>query len=169
MSNRFVLLLATLLVLTSVYAIGIEGIFLLDDYGTLAALGNWGEIDTLEKWFNYVTSAYNGPNGRMVAVASFTLNANTWPITSAAHFLATNIAIHCANFLLIYIFLRKFLLLCNVTKAEIIALFAACVWALHPLQVSTVLYVVQRMAQLELTFNVLALLCYLSTTMGRCL
>jgi len=44
--------------------------------------------------------------------------------------------------------------------AHWIALFICAVWLLHPIQVSTVLYIVQRMAQLSAMFTLLALLSF---------
>lgn len=45
---------------------------------------------------------------------------------------------------------------------KVFALLIVLIWALHPLQVSTVAYVVQRMAQLSTLFTVLTLIVYLS-------
>lgn len=143
-----------------VFTPGLGGFFLLDDYGSLAPLGDWGQINTFAKWWDYVATAYNGPNGRVIATASFTLNAITWP-ANPFWFLVTNLIIHIFNCLLLFYLLKQLFTLANIKKAFALALVAAAIWALHPLQVSTVLYVVQRMAQLEFTFNILALIAYL--------
>ena len=45
-----------------------------------------------------------------------------------------------------------------------IACLAAAIWLLHPLHVSTVLYTVQRMAQLSALFSLVTLLLY---SLGR--
>src|SRR5690606_1976486 len=47
-------------------------------------------------------------------------------------------------------------------KARAIALLVTAIWLLHPMQVSTVLYVVQRMAQLSAFFTLLALIAYVT-------
>ena len=47
------------------------------------------------------------------------------------------------------------------TKAVLAAFVIALAWAVHPLQVSSVLYIVQRMEMLVATFTLLALLAYL--------
>src|SRR3546814_5561048 len=39
-------------------------------------------------------------------------------------------------------------------------MLCAARWALHPMQVSTVLYVVQRMTELAALFSLLGLICY---------
>ncbi|MFV0478027.1 MAG: hypothetical protein ACK5ME_09360, partial [Parahaliea sp.] len=83
----------------------------------------------------------------------------------------TNIVIHGLAALLLFFFLRSLLLalyergeygrqgawrgclvLGDTKTAELLALAAALFWLVHPLQVSTVLYAVQRMAQLSALF-----------------
>ncbi|WP_317930904.1 hypothetical protein [Halioxenophilus sp. WMMB6] len=139
---------------------GTAGIFLLDDYSTLPPLGQWGSINSWQKWCDFVFAGYAGPTGRPVALASFTLNSLSWP-TEPFWFLVTNIAIHAATSLLLFHFLFSLLKLAKVEQSYFLALVATLVWAIHPLQVSTVLYVVQRMTQLELLFNLAALTVYL--------
>ncbi len=98
-------------------------------------------------------------------MASFLANAATTGLT-AWPFKATNLVIHLACGALIYALLCR--LLCRdpllQTRAKAAALAVAALWLLHPMQVSTVLYVVQRMAQLSSLFMLLALLLYV---MGR--
>ena len=45
--------------------------------------------------------------------------------------------------------------------APTVALFCALLWGLHPLQLTSVLYVVQRMTSLAATFTLAAMLCWL--------
>jgi len=142
------------------YLPGLGGNFLLDDFGTLSSLGEWGAINKFDKWLSFVTTAYTGPNGRVLAVASFTLNSSTWP-ADPFWFLLTNLIIHISNTILLFLLLKKILEISTLDKTHWLALVATLIWAVHPLQVSTVLYVVQRMAQLEFTFNVLSLIFYI--------
>ncbi|OQA31357.1 MAG: hypothetical protein BWY57_02384 [Betaproteobacteria bacterium ADurb.Bin341] len=93
---------------------------------------------------------------------SFALQHASWPDDVFA-FRLWNLGIHLLNGVLLY-----FLAWCLAglrglaPKSRQVAAFAAsALWLLHPMQVSTVLYVVQRMTQLSATFSLVALLIYL--------
>lgn len=78
-------------------------------------------------------------------------------------FKVTNIALHAATaFALVWLF-RSLLLVAGVPAARTrwLAPVLALAWALHPLQVSSVLYAVQRIQAMGTFFLVLALLAYL--------
>ena len=80
-------------------------------------------------------------------------------------FKATNLAIHVATGLAIYalgiqLIPRLLRQVAAPATTRAIALVAASIWMLHPLHVSNVLYVVQRMNQLSTLFALLGLLCY---------
>gem|GEM_PF-4294607 len=51
--------------------------------------------------------------------------------------------------------------LSNETTIRLLPFFCAAVWALHPMQLSTVMYVVQRMTMLSAMFTLLAIIVYL--------
>lgn len=142
------------------YSPGITGTFLFDDYATLSQMGQWTSINTFDKWSEFVFGGYAGPTGRPVALMSFTLNGQTWP-ADPLPFLITNIAIHCINTLLLLCVLMRVFQCANLQSAQWFALVVTAIWSLHPSQVSTVLYVVQRMAMLALMFNLCSILVYL--------
>ena len=110
----------------------------------------------------------SGPLKRPIAAVSFALNhyfnAGFYPSFA---FKVTNLAIHLLNAFLIYLFSLK--LLETPRMAELhddnsrqrIAVFATALWALHPIQLTSVLYVVQRMTSLSALFVVLGLIMYL--------
>ncbi len=78
-------------------------------------------------------------------------------------FKATNIIIHVVTVCGLALFLHLLLLAAGAhdSVARLVALLVALAWAVHPLQVSSVLYVVQRMQTLATLFLVLAMWCYL--------
>lgn len=78
-------------------------------------------------------------------------------------FKLTNIAIHALTTLLLAWFFRLVLETAGHmgTRARWLALALALAWALHPLQVSSVLYVVQRIQTMGTLFLVPALIAYL--------
>lgn len=164
-------LFMTLVVLLIFYP-GTSGVFLLDDFGTISALGRFNQIDSLDKLSQYVFTGFTGPGGRPVSLLTFAANAQTWP-TDPYPFLLTNIFIHLINSLLLFLFVKQLLDHSPRFKsvAFSLAAFASLLWAIHPFYVSTVLYAVQRMTLLSWTFSLLVFLVYLrardSITEGR--
>lgn len=155
--------LALLAVNWVVYRPGLTGSFLFDDWSNLEVLGQVGSIDTRHKLVTYLLSGFASPLGRPVALASFLLDANTWP-ADPERFKQTNILIHLLNGsllgLLVFHLLRARLV--EPRRAAWTAVLASGMWLLHPYFVSTTLYVVQRMAQLAATFTLAAVLCYVA-------
>ena len=78
------------------YLAGLGGDFLFDDYPNLELLGTYGTIDSWDKFYNFLHSGFAGPTGRPIALASFLLDANTWPTTSYP-FKYTNLMLHLLN------------------------------------------------------------------------
>ncbi len=156
--------LPTLLLLTAfLYWPALHGPFVFDDFAptNLPALGDYSGIRNWATLKLYLAQAHAGPTGRPVAMLSFLLNANNWPAESFP-FKLTNLLLHLVNGALLYAVLQQLLRLREESgKATIIALAAATWWLIHPMFVSTVLYVVQRMAMLPVTFALLGFLAYL--------
>lgn len=145
---------------------GTTGGFVLDDIASLEQLGYHNRIDSFEKLAAYVFGGITGPGGRPVALLSFAANAQTWP-ADPYYFIATNILIHVVNVVLLYWFLTALfaVALPELKYKRTIVILACALWALHPLHVSTVLYVVQRMTLLATMFSLLTFVAYLQ---ARC-
>lgn len=155
--------LALTLVTLSLYWTGTTGAFLFDDWINLSPLKQVdGPGAPSHQLRDYLSRNRSGPTGRPVAMLSFLPHAGYWP-HRAAPFLRTNVLLHCLNGLMLLTLVRR-LVLCSTTsterRANALALLAASVWLLHPIQVSTVLYAVQRMTQLAALFSLLAFLSY---------
>ncbi|MEY8252825.1 MAG: hypothetical protein RPR91_10595, partial [Colwellia sp.] len=98
----------------------------------------------------------------------------------ASSFKITNIIIHIFNACLTFILAKKLLSLAAAklatpTKQNTIAYLAfgiALIWALHPINLTSVLYIVQRMTSLATLFSLLAIITYLnarkSSEKNRC-
>lgn len=161
--QRFVWVLPLLLLLAwGVYHPGMSGLFLLDDYQNLKTL-DWGGADASPlKLASIVFSNPSGDSGRWVSMLTFVAQSASWPDDPAA-FKTANLAIHLLNGLLLYSVFSSLLALMHVSapRRDWVALGATALWLLHPMQVSTVLYVVQRMAELSATFTLLGLMAYL--------
>lgn len=154
---------AAFLVTALIYSVGLDGPYLFDDAFNLMPVKLW-TVDRLG-WREVMFGNVSGVLGRPVSMASFMLSAAIGGATPLDYKLG-NLAIHLACGLSIFYLLRR--LLGNgrpLVSASLPASLLTTLWLLHPLHVSTVLYSVQRMAQLSTLFVLLALLAYLK---GRC-
>lgn len=108
-------------------------------------------------------------------MASFALNYYFADgLKDSTPFKITNLVIHLLNTLLVFWFVSLILSRIRVrpnTLADGVSppnnavyLLAACValvWSIHPIQLTSVLYIVQRMTELAATFTLLGLICYM--------
>ncbi len=157
----WVLVLLGAVICLLAYLPGLSGGFLLDDYATLPFLGQWGGVASFAEFWEYATSGFTGPTGRPIALLTFLLHGANWPADPAS-FLAFSLALHLLNGALLFLFLRGLLVALGSANGGWVAALAAVLWLLHPYQVSTVLYIIQRMVLLSVFFNLAALLVYLS-------
>lgn len=154
-------LIALLAAAWLVYRPGLAGPYLFDDFANLPALGATGPINDGASLARYLTSGVADPTGRPVALASFLIDARDWP-ADPEPFKRTNLILHLLNGALL------FWLLCCLDRekanpageksALVAAWLGTAMWLLHPLFVSTTLYIVQREAMLPATFTLLGLL-----------
>lgn len=144
-----------------VYWPGLNGIFLVDDYPNLSPLGNNGGVTSLNTFLAFVFGNDSGPTGRPVSMLSFLLNDQYWP-GSPQSFKYTNLLIHILCGSLIIMLSYRLSLAAKQTEnfATIAAIATGAFWMLHPFNVSTTLYVIQRMAQLATLFSLAGILCY---------
>lgn len=167
MNKNYILSISFLLVILisfAIYSIGLKGNFLFDDYPNLQDLGTYGVIDSWDKVKAFVSNGFAGPTGRPVSLASFLIDANTWPADPFS-FKYTNLMIHVLNGILLY---WAIILLLQYYKYEDhkvywVALVSTSIWILHPYFVSTTLYIVQRMAQLATLFSLTGIIGYLKS------
>jgi tetratricopeptide (TPR) repeat protein len=143
------------------YHPGLSGGFLFDDFVNLDALGNSGPVNNWRTFWRFITSGSADPTGRPLALLSFLIDAHDWP-AEPAPFLRTNVLLHLLNGALLFALLRRLGRVLDASDArnDAAALLAAGLWLLHPLFVSTTLYIVQREAMLPATFTLLGLLAY---------
>lgn len=142
------------------YHPGLAGGFLFDDFVNLPALGAFGPVDNATTFWRYLTSGIADFTGRPLALASFLVDARDWP-ADPYPFKRTSLILHLLNgALLAALLLRLGRILRG--QADIVsrtaAVLGASLWLLHPLFVSTTLYVVQREAMLPATFILLGLI-----------
>jgi hypothetical protein len=147
------------------YCPGLSGAFQFDDFSNLNALGGYGRLDNWPSFLFFLTSGTADPVGRPLALLSFLLNADTWP-ADPEPFKYTNVLIHLLNGALLTWVLLKLGKRLNLSQqqTELSALIGASLWFLHPLMVSTTLYVVQRQAMLAATFTLIGILFWINGT-----
>jgi hypothetical protein len=161
------LLIALLILLPSViYMQGLPGDYVLDDLSNIVSnrLVHMQEMTWLE-----LKQAANSMPRREVSRASFGINHYFGGLDPYGYKLV-NIAIHVVNGLLVF-FLARLLALQALKKTaggtEQYPLFAfsilvALIWLLHPINVTSVLYVVQRMTSLSALFVMLGMIAYIT-------
>ncbi len=162
------LALWALLALTAVcYLPSLSGPFLFDDLPNLMGLARIGGLFDLDFW-TYTTYGISGPTGRPLALFSFALQHAAWPVDMAA-FHRVSLGLHLVTGALCALLLLRLARSWwpgDPGRAQTLAVVAAGLWLLHPIQVSTVAYVVQRMTILATLFTVLGLIGW---THGRLL
>lgn len=141
-----------------VYFPGLQSGFILDDHSNLQAL----ERISSNGYIEYLLGGSSGPSGRPISLLSFALQAEHWPDNPFA-FKLLNLIIHLANGFLVYQIVS--LLLAGKEQFGLghrwLALAVTALWLLHPVQVSTVLYTVQRMTLLSSFFMLCGIYVYL--------
>ena len=153
-------LIIVLLLCGLAYLPGLHGPFVFDDIPNLVVpLQDWlhGESD----WREVVLGNGSGQLGRPLSMLSFLANAAATGLDPLP-FKATNLAIHLLCGGLLYALLARLLPRDPwlKTRSQWVAVLVTGLWLLHPMQVSTVLYIVQRMAQLSALFTLGGLLAF---------
>jgi len=162
------IILALFVVTTAlVYWPGLTGGFAFDDFPniienrTITA----GEL-SLDGLVSAMQSGTAGPLKRPLPMASFALNFHLWGIAPFS-FKVTNIAIHLINGILVYVLIKLLLGVNQVARGVAFrvppgttAAFVAGLWMLHPINLTSVLFVVQRMNSLAAGFVLLAMIFY---------
>ena len=153
-------LVGLLLLTIAAYLPGLRGPFLFDDPpNIILPINAWLSGQT--GWQEIVFGNGSGLLHRPLANLSFLANAAISGLDPLP-FKATNLVIHLLCGALIYALLARLLPRDPQlrARANLAAVVVAALWLLHPIQVSTVLYVVQRMAQLSALFMLAALLAF---------
>ena len=161
LARKFLLIIFPLAVAYVVFFPGLAGPFVFDDIPNLSPMGLHPWLDSWDRFLLFLNSGNSGPTGRPLSLATFFINDISWP-SSSYSFKYTNLMLHLLNGLLVMWFV--YLLFKEVydeRMALVIASVCSFVWLVHPMQVSTVLYVIQRMTELSATFTFAGLITYL--------
>lgn len=172
--GRFLLVsLIVALIACLPFTLGLPGGFIFDDVPNLENNDSI-KLERLDTAGLYKVIATPQISGNMRTLPTLTFALDYWRSGGAdpATFRTTNIVIHAMTAFALAWFFRCVLLIAGVPRARTnwAAPALALAWALHPLQVSSVLYAVQRLQTMGTMFLVLALLAYLkarTTQMAR--
>jgi len=161
-SLRFPLgLAALLLVVFLVYAPGLSGDFVFDDFANIVANKKVHAEKVDLQSLSTAAGAYQGPIGRPLATMGFAVDhalGGRDPLAFKLH----SLIVHLVNTLLVLLLCRRLMAIDGASTTPAWVPWAiAALWSIHPLQVSTVLYVVQRMEMLAVMFLLMGLLAYL--------
>jgi hypothetical protein len=164
-TGRFLLIaLAVALLAGLAFLPGLPGDFVFDDHPNIV---NNASIQHDEAGIAGLYKAIATPqiSGNMRTLPTVTFALDYWRGGGAdpSTFKTTNILIHALTALALAWLFRSLLLAAGVStvRAQWAAPALALAWALHPLQVSSVLYAVQRLQTMGTLFLVLALIAYL--------
>ena len=141
----------------------LSGPFLFDDQPNLKALTLLQGVVNQSNLTDYLAENAAGPTGRPLSMLTFLLNDVYWP-SQPSSFKYTNLLFHILNGLLL-----AWLVLAIVRqwagalsqRYVVLSLLVAVFWVVNPYQLSSVMYVVQRMAQLSTMCVLAGLLLYL--------
>lgn len=154
-------LLFAMIVCAVIYWPGRHGPMLLDDFPQLGGM-LYPSTGTSPRLRDLLISS-SGPLGRPLAMLTFWLNSILTPGDLPA-WKATNILIHLFCGLLAGLLAMELFAATkrdDATEPRYVGAFVGMIWLLHPLQVSTVLYTVQRMTELSALFTFAGLYAYI--------
>jgi len=160
--NATLALLALFLIVGAIYWPGLAGGFVFDDYSSIVNNASLRLFNgSLASLVDASLGGVSSPWGRPLGLASFAVN---YYLTDGHpyYFKLTNLFIHLLNVLLVYVLVNQvWPHLIGKTYTRWAALWVAAVWLLHPINLTPVLFVVQRMTSLAGFFTLAAICLYL--------
>ena len=156
---------------------GVSGPFIFDDIPNITEQSAVHAKEISRDTISEAASAYSSrfSPGRPLATITFAIDHARAGGLDASVFKQTNLVIHAFNTLLVVLLVIQLLKRAQVVHpggvesatpapgSKHLMTWAGAItllWAIHPVQVSTVLYVVQRMEMLAVTFTLMALISY---------
>lgn len=161
-------LVMSLALCAGIYYPGLHGGFIFDDWPNIVSNARL-HVDhpSLEGLRQVAFSTDSGPLKRPLSMLSFWANYYAAGI-NPFYFKLTNLLIHLVNGIGLFWLTRLILETSDLRDRAVfrngstnaLALTVAAVWLIHPLNLTAVLYVVQRMTSLSASFVILGLLSY---------
>jgi protein O-mannosyl-transferase len=151
-----------------IYQPGLSGPFVFDDFTNILVNPALHNIEfSLDAFKEAMFSNDSGLLGRPLSMLSFAINAALTRF-DVYYFKLTNLVIHIINGLLLGVFTYKVLQSYNQTQSssltanhlKLVSLLVTSLWLFHPLNLTSVLYVVQRMNSLSTLFMLAGIVTY---------
>jgi len=169
LKNSIFQLLLLALAASCVFAAGLSGSFYFDDEWNVlrnSAL----QIDTfgVQELWRAALSGEAGPLGRPLATLSFAVNYLLSGF-DPYYFKLTNLLIHITCGVLVYavaLLLSEQIKSPKLLNPKFFAFLVSALWLLHPINLTPVLYVVQRMTSLSTLFCLLGMLSYIQARLS---
>jgi tetratricopeptide (TPR) repeat protein len=159
------------LICTTIYYPGVYGPFIFDDLSNITG-NSFLQIQNLSfsSLYSSASSGFAGPLKRPISMLSFALNYYFSNGYSATAFKVTNVIIHCLNSLLIFTLALQLYRRATITTSSpyhyktalLFASIISVIWAAHPINLTSVLYIVQRMTSLSTLFGLSCIILYIS-------
>ncbi|MFT4520365.1 MAG: hypothetical protein ACI9JM_002768 [Halioglobus sp.] len=157
-----------LLICVLVYGVALNGPLFFDDIPNLVE-NDLARVSgsSFDDWRRASISSTSGYLHRPITMFTFAANYVAAGDFTSFSLKTTNLGIHlllgalCYWFTLLLLTAPVIAARSNPGQRAMVALIAASIWLLHPIHVSTVLYAVQRMAQLSTVFTVAGLILFL--------
>lgn len=147
--------------ITFLYWSGLYGGFFFDDFANILESD---ELKITELSWGALKAAWDsgnaGPLGRPISLLSFAFNHYFSGLDPFA-FKLTNLGIHVLNTFLVYNLIRLIGRAVDRDFSHLSATLLTLLWAAHPIQLTSVLYVVQRMTSLSSTFILVGLFLHI--------
>lgn len=167
-NKTFLLFIFVLLLTGLVYMPGLGGAFIFDDTPNIVNNASL-QLESFS-YQNLIRAAFStdsGPLRRPISMLSFAFNISVCGYSPAC-FKIVNLAIHILNGILVFLLVRLLLDRINVVArkgfaehhSDLVAVFVSAAWLLHPLQLTSVLYTVQRMNSLSVLFMLAGMIAY---------
>lgn len=159
------------IVVGALYSLGLPGGAVFDDNVNLFSNPSFA----IQKWdfdsiYSATFSSNSGFAGRPVSMLSFVANQWAAGLQNLHPYKITNIAIHITNVLLVGLLVERLLRVSEGNGQEgsqkfpeLMPVAVAAVWGLNPMQLTSVLYIVQRMASLSTLFVLVSILFYIQS------
>jgi len=167
---RVIILITLTLLALAVYYPGLSGPFLFDDHGNITenSLLRLSSLD-LEELKLSALSGQAGPLKRPVAMLSFAINYYFSGGYNTFTFKTTNVLIHSACAYIVFLFCLQVFQRANFLSPSSntngykpLAFIIAIIWLVHPINLTSVLYIVQRMTSLSTLFTLATLTLYVA-------
>jgi tetratricopeptide (TPR) repeat protein len=142
------------------YSLGSTAAWQFDDEPNLQGLSN---VTDFRSGIEFTFSGIAGPTGRPISLATFALQADSWP-DHPERFRAVNAGIHLVNITLIFVLAFSLTRLFHPDdgRSAWLALTVAALWGLSPFLAPSSFMVIQRMTLLSGLFVLAGLILYLA-------